>query len=115
MSEVNVMKKILFTKCWVGVYVGDDCYEGGTCPDVLITNVPDDTEDSDLFNYYLMGLCDGFCEYEVIKYKSRVVKRQSKTKIPTKITSLKELDNCNEEFIEVDFNDLIVWIDEYFD
>jgi hypothetical protein len=104
------MKKIRFSNCWVGVYVGDDSYEGGTCPDVVITNVPDDTEDSDLFNYYLMGLCDGFCEYDVIKYKSRVVRRQSKTRIPTKITSRDELDGCIEEFIEVDYNDLINWI-----
>ncbi len=104
------MKKIRFSNCWVGVYVGDDSYEGGTCPDVVITNVPDDTEDSDLFNYYLMGLCDGFCEYDVIKYKSRVVRRQSKTRIPTKITSHDELDGCIEEFIGVDYNDLINWI-----
>jgi hypothetical protein len=106
------MKKVRFTNCWVGCYVGDGEYEGGSCPDVLITNVPDHIEDSDLFNYYLMGLCDGFCEYEVIKYKSREVKRQSKTKIPTKITSLKELENCCKEFIEVDYNDLIDWIFE---
>ena len=104
------MKKILFYDCWVGCYVGRGEYEGGTCPDILITNVPDDTEDSELFNYYLIGL-DGFCDYDKIEYKSKVVKRQSKTRIPIKITSRGELDNCNEKFIEVDFDDLIDWID----
>jgi hypothetical protein len=106
------MKKVRFTNCWVGCYVGDGEYEGGSCPDVLITNVPDHIEDSDLFNYYLRGLCDGFCEYDVIEYKSKVVKRQSKTRIPTKITSRDELEDCCKEFIEVDFDELIDWIDE---
>ena len=66
------MKKILFYDCWVGCYVGGGEYEGGTCPDVLITNVPDDLEGSNLFDYYLIGL-DGFCDYDKIEYKSKVV------------------------------------------
>jgi hypothetical protein len=109
------MKKILFTDCWVGCYVGEGEYEGGCCPDLLVTSVPDDIEDSDLFDYYLMGLCSGFCGHDKIEYTSKVVKRRSKTRIPTKLTSRDELDDCNEEFIEVDFYDLIDWIDEYFD
>jgi hypothetical protein len=56
--------KVLFTDCWVGCYVGEGEYEGGCCPDILITNVPDDTEMSDLFDYYLMGLCEGFCDHD---------------------------------------------------
>ena len=108
------MKNILFTDCWVGCYVGCDEHEGGTCPDILITNVPDNTNDSDLFNYYLMGLCNGFCDHDKIEYKSKVVKGQSKTRIPIKITSRDELEDCYEEFIEVDYDDLINWIEEYF-
>jgi hypothetical protein len=107
--------KVLFTDCWVGCYVGEGEYEGGCCPDLLVTNVPEDVKECDLFSYYLMGLCSGFCDHDKIEYKSRVVKRQSKTRIPTKLTSRDELDDCNEEFIEIDFYDLIDWIDEYFD
>lgn len=106
---------ILFTDCWVGCYVGEGDYEGGTCPDLLLTNVPEGVEESDLFSYYLMGLCEGFCEHDKIEYKSKVVKRQSKTRIPNKITSLDDLNDCIEEFIEVDYNDLIDWIEEYFE
>lgn len=106
--------RVLFTDCWVGCYVGDGEYEGGCCPDILITNVPDDIDESDLFSYYLMGLCDGFCDHDKIEYKSKVVKRQPK-RVPVKLTSKDELDDCNEEFIEVDFDDLIDWIDEYFE
>ena len=109
------MKKVLFTDCWVGYYVGEGEYEGDTCPDVLITNVPDDTEKSDLFKYYLMGLCEGFCDHDKIEYKGRVVKRPLKTRVPVKITSRDELEDCYEEFIEVDYDDLMEWIDEYFD
>jgi hypothetical protein len=76
--------------------------------------VPDDTEDSDLFDYYLMGLCNGFCGHDKIEYESKVVKRRP-TRIPTKLTSRDELEDCYEQFIEVDYDDLIDWIDEYFD
>ena len=72
------MKKLLFTNCWVGCYVGGGEYEGGRCPDLLVTNVPDNLEDSDVFENYLMGLCDGFCGHDKIEYKSRVVKRRPK-------------------------------------
>jgi hypothetical protein len=102
--------KILFTNCWVGCYVGGGEYEGGCCPDLLITNVPDNLEDSDVFEYYLMGLYSGFCGHDKIKYKSKVVKRQSKTRVPVKLTSPKELENCHKEFIELDYNDLEEWI-----
>ena len=108
------MKKILFTECWAGCYVGEGEYEGDTCPDILITNVPDDTEDSDLFDYYLMGLCEGFCGHDKIEYKSKVVKGRL-TRTPTKLTSREELETCYEEFLEVDYDDLMEWIDEYFD
>lgn len=107
--------KLLFTDCWVGCYVGEGDYEGGCCPDVLITNVPENLDHSDVFDYYLMGLCSGFCDHDKIEYKSRVVKRQSKTRIPTKLTSRDELEDCYKDFIEVDFYDLIDWIDEYLD
>lgn len=102
--------KLLFTKCWVGCYVGDGEYEGGRCPDLLITNVPENLDDSDVFEYYLKGLCSGFSNHDKIEYKSKVVKRQSKTRVPVKITSLKELENCWKEFIELDYNDLEEWI-----
>ena len=103
------MKKLLFTNCWVGCYVGGGEYEGGRCPDLLVTNVPDNLEDSDVFENYLMGLCDGFCGHDKIEYKSRVVKRRPK-RVPVKITSLKELEGCYKEFIELDYNDLEEWI-----
>lgn len=108
------MKKVYFYDCWVGCYVGEGEYEGGTCPDVLITNVPENLDDSELFEYYLMGLCDGFCDHDKIEYQSKVVKRIPK-RVPVKITSLDELENCSLEFIEVDYNDLIDWIKVYFD
>jgi hypothetical protein len=108
------MKKILFTDCWVGCYVGEGCYEGGTCPDILITNVPEHIEENDLFDYYLLGLC-GFFDYDKIHYKTKVLKRSLRTRTPIKITSSDELEDNNEEFIEVDFNDLINWIGGYFE
>jgi hypothetical protein len=103
---------ILFTDCWVGCYVGEGEYEGGTCPDCLITNVPEDVDTSELFEIYLMGLC-GFNEHDKIEYTTKEVKRLSKKRTPVKITSLSELYDSNEEFIEVDFNDLVDWIKEY--
>lgn len=106
--------KILFTDCWVGWDQGEGSYEGDCCPDLLITNVPENLEDSDVFDYYLMGLCSGVCDHDKIEYKSKVVKRRLK-RVPVKITSLKELEDCTEEFIEVDYDDLIDWIDKYFD
>ena len=36
-------------------------------------------------------------------------------RVPVKLTSKEELDDCIESFIEVDFDDLIDWIDEYFE
>jgi hypothetical protein len=115
-NECEVQKmKVLFTDCWVGCYVGEGEYEGGCCPDILITGVPTFVDESDLFSYYLMGLCDGFCDHDKIEYKCKVVKRQSTKRVPVKITSKEELDDCNEEFIEVFYNDLIDWIDEYFE
>jgi hypothetical protein len=101
---------LLFTDCWVGCYVGEGEYEGGCCPDLLITNVPDNLEDSDVFDYYLMGLCSGFCDHDKIEYKSKVVKRRPTKRVPVKITSLEELENCYKEFIELDYNDLEDWI-----
>lgn len=105
--------KILFTDCWVGWYVGDGNYEGGTCPDCLITNVSDNIDESDLFDLYLMCLCSGCNEHDQKDYTTKVVKRLPRGKTPIQITSLDELENCNEEFIKVDFNDLIEWVDEY--
>ena len=104
------MKNYEFTKCWAGCYVGGGEYEGGCCPDVLITNVPDNIDDSDVFDYYLKGLCDGFSNHDKIKYKSKIVKRRSKTRIPVKLNSLKELMYCYKEYIELDYNDLEEWI-----
>jgi hypothetical protein len=101
---------LLFTDCWVGCYVGEGEYEGGCCPDLLITNVPDNLEDSDVFDYYLMGLCSGFYDHDKIEYKSKVVKRRPTKRVPVKITSLEELENCYKEFIELDYNDLEDWI-----
>jgi hypothetical protein len=108
-SEESFMK-ILFTDCWVGCYVGEGKYEGGCCPDLLITNVPDNLEDSDVFEYYLMGLCSGFCDHDKIEYTSKVIKRRPTKRVPVKITSLEELENCYKEFIELDYNDLEEWI-----
>ena len=103
---------ILFTDCWVGWYQGEGSYEGGTCPDCLITNVPEEVDTSELFSIYLMGLC-GVNEHDKIEYKTKVVKRTSKKRIPVKITSLDELYECTEEFIEIDFDDLVDWVEEY--
>lgn len=107
--------EIMFTKCWVGEYQGEGSYEGDTCPDVLITNVPEGITEEDLFSYYLMGLCHGYCDYDKIKYKSKVVKVRSTTKTPIKITSKYQLEDCYDSFIEVDYLDLLNWIDEYLD
>ena len=104
------MKTYEFTNCWVGSYVGGGEYEGGPCPDVLITNVNDNFEDSEVFDHYLMCYCDGFSNYDKIKYKSRIVTRRSKTRIPDKLNSLKELIHCDKEYIELDHNDLLDWI-----
>lgn len=104
--------KFLFTDCWVGCYVGEGEYEGGCCPDLLITNVPDDMNTEDIFDMYLRCLCNGFDGHDKKEYFTQVVKRRSKTWNPTKIDSLNDLINCSEEFIEVDFNDLTNWLDE---
>lgn len=107
--------KILFTDCWVGCYQGEDSYEGGTCPDLLVTNVPDEFDTDDIFDMYLLCLCDGFNEHDKKDYTSKIVKRMSKTLNPVKIDELTDLIDCNEEFIEVDFDDLINWIDYWLD
>ena len=104
------MKNYEFTKCWVGSYVGNGEYVGEGCPDVLITNVNDGFDDSEVFDHYLMCYSDGFSNYDKIKYKSRIVERRSKTRIPVKINSLKELIHCDKEYIELDYNDLEEWI-----
>lgn len=105
---------IIFTDCWVGFYQGDDIYEGGPCPDVLITDVPTDISDPELFRYYLMSLCHGFCDHDKIEYKSRKVLKQLE-RVPVPISYRKDLENCTEEFIEVCYFDLMYWIDEYLD
>lgn len=104
--------KVLFTGCWVGCYQGEGSYEGGTCPDCLVTNVPEGVNHDDVFDMYLMCLCNGFNEYDKVIKTTKVVKRTS-TFSPTKIDSLNDLIDCDEEFIEVDFNDLINWIDTW--
>ena len=104
------MKTYEFTKCWVGSYVGDGEYVGEGCPDVLITNVHDNFDDSEVFDHFLMCYCDGFSNYDKIEYKSRIVERRSKTRIPVKLNSLKELINCDKDYIELDHNDLLDWI-----
>ena len=104
--------KILFTKGWVGCYQGGGKYEGGCCPDLLVTNVPDDTETDDfeeIFDMYLWCLCDGFNNHDKKKYTSKIVKRKSKTWNPTKITDVNDLIYCNKEFVEVDYDDLVKW------
>ena len=103
------MKTYEFTKCWVGSYVGGGEYVGEPCPDVLITNVPDIMDDSDVFDHFLMCYCDGFSNYDKIEYKSRIVNGRSKTRIPVKVNSLKELIHCDKDYIELDLNDLLDW------
>jgi hypothetical protein len=106
--------KVLFTNCWVGCYQGEGSYEGGTCPDCLITNVPEDVDTDELFDMYLMCLCDGFNGHDKKEYTTKVVKRTS-TKTRTTLDCLNDLIDCDEEFIEIDFNNLIEWTDEYED
>lgn len=106
--------RILFTDCWVGCYQGGGSYEGGTCPDCLITNVPEDVDTDELFDIYLLCLCDGFNDHDKKDYTTKVVKRLPK-KIFVKITSLDEIVDCYEQSIEVDFDDLVDWFDELID
>jgi hypothetical protein len=105
--------KILFTDCWVGCYQGEGSYEGGTCPDCLITNVPEDEDTDELFDIYLFCLCDGFNGHDKKNFETKVVKRTSKKRSPVQITSLNDLIDCSKEFIEIDYDDLIEWFDEY--
>jgi hypothetical protein len=98
--------RVLFTDCWVGCYVGEGEYEGGTCPDILITNVPENEDVEDLFDKYLDVLCGTSChdqkEYEVSYYSKRGKK-------PLKLTNRDDLVGCCEEYVEVDYNDLLDW------
>ena len=106
--------EILFTNCWVGDYQGEGSYEGNYCPDVLITNVPKGITRKDLFDYYLIGLNDGYYEYDKTKYKSKVITDSSTIEISSKITSKSQLKDCDSEsLIEVDYNELLNWIDDY--
>ena len=105
--------RILFTDCWVGCYQGEGSYEGGTCPDCLVTNVPEDVDTDELFDFYLTCLCCGFDGHDKKDYTTKMVKRLSQKRTPVKVTSLNRLENSNEEFIEVDFDDLIDWVEEY--
>lgn len=107
--------KILFTDCWVGWDQGEGSYEGGGCPDCLVTNVPDDLDTDDIFDMYLLCLCNGLNDHDKKEFTTKVVKRMSKTLIPVKIDKVNDLIDCEEEFIEVDFNDLINWIDYWLD
>jgi hypothetical protein len=105
--------RILFTDCWVGCYQGEGSYEGGCCPDLLVTNVPDDFDSDDIeeiFDMYLLCLCDGWNNHDKKIYTSKVVKRRSKTWKPVKITDGLDLIYCNEKFVEVDYNDLTNWM-----
>ena len=98
--------EVLFYNCWVGCYVGDGEYEGGTCPDILITNVPEDEDIEGLFDKYLDVLCGTSCqdekEYEV-SYSTTGKKK------PVKLTDRDELVDCFEEYVQVDYNDLLKW------
>ena len=107
--------KVLFTDCWVGCYQGEGSYEGGTCPDCLVTNVPDEVDTDDIFDMYLLCLCNGFNEHDKKNYITKLLKGTPRKKPFVEITSLNDLIDCNEESIKVDFNDLINWIDYWLD
>lgn len=99
--------KVLFVDSWVGTYVGEGDYEGGTCPDILITNVPDDINTDHLFDMYLDVLCDGFHDYDEKDYEPEITDKDYPETVV--ITSKDELVDCEEEFIQVDYNDLLKW------
>lgn len=110
------MKNILFKNCWVGTDVGNGEYEGGSCPDILITNVPDNivTEEDleDLFDTYLY-VHIGFDDYEEKEFDSKILTTKYRGSVkPTQITKQEDLKDCWESFIEVDYQDLRKW---YFD
>ncbi len=104
---------ILFEKCWVGVYVGDGQYEGGSCPDILVTNITeDDIDTDDLFDMYLELDCGTSCQEEkIFKVKELKTKCRRKEK-PVKITKREELSDCCKSFIEIDYTDLCNWYTE---
>lgn len=106
------MSYILFRKCWVGNYVGEGSYEGGPLPDILISNVPDNHYDIDsLFNIYLYLSCDGFNDQDKIDYKFKFLNNKPSTKgLFKNIIDRSQLVDCNnEEYIEIDYVDLIKW------
>lgn len=106
------MSYILFKKCWVGNYVGEGTYEGGPLPDILISNVPNNHYDIDsLFNIYLYLSCDGFNDQGKKDYKVKFLNNKPSTKVLFKnITDRSQLvDYNNEEYIEIDYVDLIKW------
>lgn len=97
---------ILFKNCWVGCYVGSGEYEGGTCPDILITNVPENEDIEGLFDKYLEVLCDTSCQ-DKKEYDVRYSKLKNKQ--PVIITTKDDLVDCSEDYIQVNYNDLISW------
>ena len=104
------MKNILFKNCWVGTYVGDGNYEGGTCPDVLITNVIDSgVTENDLFDYYLYLLI-GNNDQEKKEFDSKTLTTNYRGSVkPIQITKHDVLKDCWEPFIVVDYQDLYKW------
>lgn len=100
--------KVLFTECWVGWYVGEGSYEGGCCPDLLVTGVPEFEDTSDLFDMYLYLLCR--CnDHDKKEFETKIIKRCSRTDKPIEITSKDMLEDCNESFVKVMYNDLVEW------
>jgi len=82
---------------------------------LLVTNVPDEVDTEDIFDMYLLCLCNGFDGHDKKEFNTKIVKRMSKTLTPIKIDDVNDLIDCEEEFIEVDFNNLINWIDYWLD
>lgn len=95
--------KVTFKNCWVGTYVGDGNYEGGSCPDITITNVPNSKDLDELYDEYINVLTDDTIDYGEDEKEYDITKSYIRGKKPVKITKRHEIIECTEPYIEIDF------------
>jgi hypothetical protein len=107
MEEI-VMKNILLKNCWVGSYVGDGNYEGGSCPDILITEVPEDVSEKSLVEMYIMVQC-GDTDYDKISYDIKEYKTQPKNVNPVVLPHKHLVREYKADLISVSYENLHKW------
>lgn len=98
---------VTFKNCWIGTYVGDGCYEGGSCPDITITNVPESKDLDELFTEYINVYVDEITHLDEDEKEYDITKSYIRGKKPVKITKRCEIIDCIEPYIEIDFNFLM--------